>query len=118
MTRIQKSNEIKNKFICPKKVVVHWDGKTLTLRGRLESKRVCVYVSGVEEDWMRKLFGIPETNSARGEDELKVIRCLTPPPPTVENTPGPASTWKSGWSILSCGWHAGSTCRSCTSGWR
>ena len=41
-TRIQRSKEINNKFICPERVVVHWDGKTLMLRGRLESKRVCV----------------------------------------------------------------------------
>ena len=47
--RTKKSREIKEGFRCPDKVVVHWDGKTLATCGRLETKRVCVYLSAVEE---------------------------------------------------------------------
>ena len=46
----------------------------MTLRGRLESKRVCVYLSGVEEEKMRKLLGIPETLSGKGVDEFKLVK--------------------------------------------
>ena len=64
--RHKQSKEIKDNSMCPDKVVVHWDGKTLTLRGRLESKRVCVYLSGVQEEKMRKLLGISETGQSAG----------------------------------------------------
>ena len=73
-TRLQKSKQIKNNFKCPDKVVVHWDGKTLKVRGGLESKRVYVYLSGVEEERMRKLLGIPETESGTGADEFEVVK--------------------------------------------
>ena len=73
-TRLKKSKEIKDNFKCPDKVVVHWDGKTLKVRGGLESKRVCVLLSGVEEERMRKLLGIPETESGTGVDEFEVVK--------------------------------------------
>ena len=47
--RSKKAREVKVGFRCPDKAVVHWDGKTLAVRGRLETKRVCVYLSAVEE---------------------------------------------------------------------
>ena len=75
--RVGKSNEIKESFKCPEKVVIHWDGKTLILRGREVSKRVCVYLSGVEDDRLRKLLGIPETESGKGVDEFEEVKeCL------------------------------------------
>ena len=72
--RLNKSREIKDNFKCPDKVVVHWDGKTLKVRGGLESKRICVYLSGMEEDKMRKLLGIPETDSGKGVKEFEVVK--------------------------------------------
>ena len=61
-------------FSCPDRVVVHWDGKTLTLRGRVESKRVCIYLSGVEAVNMIKLLGIPECSTGKGIDEFELVR--------------------------------------------
>ena len=72
--RLRKSDNILKDFKCPDKVVVHWDGKTLSLRGRIESKRVCVYLSGVEADKVRKLLGIPECCSGKGVDEFELVR--------------------------------------------
>ena len=72
--RLQKSKQIREEFTCPDRVVVHWDGKTLTLRGNVKSTRVCVYLSGVEAEQTRKLLGIPEAKSGRGEDEFGVVK--------------------------------------------
>ena len=72
--RLDKADEIKNKFVCPDKVVAHWDGKTLTLRGRIESKRVAIYISGVDGEHTRKLLGIPECVSGQGKDEFEVTK--------------------------------------------
>ena len=71
--RVAKAKEICDSFQCPAKGVIHWDGKTLFLRGRVESKRVCVYLSGVEEDRSRKLLGIPEAVSGKGVDEFEIV---------------------------------------------
>ena len=72
--RLKKAEEILQDFKCPDKVVIHWDRKTLSLKGRLESKRVCVYLSGVNAEKVRKLLGIPETSSGRGVDEFELVR--------------------------------------------
>ena len=72
--RIEKARDIIDTYECPDKVVVHWDGKTLTLRGRIESIRVCVYLSGVDAEKTRKLLGIPKTESGKGVDEFEVVK--------------------------------------------
>ena len=72
--RLEKAKEIKEDFIIPEKVVVHWDGKTLTLRGRIQSKRVCIYLSGVDAEQTRKLLGIPQAASGTGEDEFEMVK--------------------------------------------
>ena len=72
--RLDKADEIKEKFVCPDKVVAHWDGKTLALRGRIESKRVAIYISGVDGEHTRKLLGIPECVSGQGKDEFEVTK--------------------------------------------
>ena len=110
-------------------MVVHWDGKTLKVCGQLESKRVCVYVSGVEEEQVRKLLGIPETSSGKGEEEFKVVKEKLKEwglkeevvdmvfDTTASNSgehSGPASTWRGGWGAQSSGWPAGSASPSCT----
>ena len=52
-------------------MVVHWDGKTLTLGGNVKSARVCV---GVDEEQTRNLLGIPEAEPGRGEAEFEVVK--------------------------------------------
>ena len=72
--RVKRAKEVMDEFVCSDKVVVHWDGKTLTLKGKVESKRVCVYLSGVEAEKSIKLLGIPECSSGKGVDEFQVVR--------------------------------------------
>ena len=72
--RLEKSADILTNFDCPDKVVVHWDGKTLKLKGRIESKRVCIFISGVDAEKTRKLLGIPEVESGKGVDEFEVVK--------------------------------------------
>ena len=55
-------------------MVVHWDGKAMKLKGKIESKRVCVYISGVNAEKVQKLLGIPESQSGRGVDEFNVVK--------------------------------------------
>ena len=57
--RTETAAVIKEAFDCPDKVIVHWDGKTLTLKGNLKSNRVCVYVTGTEAEILRKLLAVP-----------------------------------------------------------
>ena len=59
--RIRISQEVKENFTCPEYVSVRFDGKTLTLKGKMKSTRIAVYISGVDADNVRKLLGIPET---------------------------------------------------------
>ena len=72
--RLEKSADILANFDCPDKVVLHWDGKTLKLKGRIESKRVCIFISGVDAAKTRKLLGIPEVESGKGVDEFEVVK--------------------------------------------
>ena len=44
--RLKLSATIRENFQCSDLVVVHWDGKILTVKGNKESNRVAVYVSG------------------------------------------------------------------------
>ena len=72
--RLEKAKEIMDTYVCPDRVVVHWDGKTLTLRGHINSIRVCIYLSGVDAEKTRKLLGIPETSSGKGVDEFEIVK--------------------------------------------
>ena len=72
--RLEKAADILTNYDCPDKVVVHWDGKTLKLRGRIDSKRVCIFISGVDAQKTRKLLGIPEVESGKGVDEFEVVK--------------------------------------------
>ena len=71
--RTKTSATIKEKFKCPDKCTVHWDGKGLTLKGNRKSNRVCVYLTGADANTTRKLLGVPETPSGTGADEAKVV---------------------------------------------
>ena len=45
---LEKSKDIMETYVFPDKVIFHWDGKTFKLTGRIMSKRVCIYISGVD----------------------------------------------------------------------
>ena len=72
--RVKKSKDIKEVYVIPDKLIVHWDGKTFKLRGRIQSKRVCIYLSGVDAEKCRKLLGIPEVESGKGVDEFEMVK--------------------------------------------
>ena len=73
--RVKRAREIKEGFSCPSKVVIHWDGKTLKLRGKITSNRVCVYLSGLgNQSEIRKLLGIPGAETGTGADEFKIVQ--------------------------------------------
>ena len=76
--RLKKAGEIKESFECPENCVIHWDGKMLHLRGRVGSNRVCVYLSGIDENQTKKLLGIPEAETGRGIAEFEVVKgCMS-----------------------------------------
>ena len=74
--RVKMSASIKENFQCPELVVVHWDGKILTVKGNKESNRVAVYVSGVDDSGFRKLMGCPEVQDGTGMSEAKVVKAF------------------------------------------
>ena len=74
--RLKLSATIMENFLCPDLVVVHWDGKILTVKGNKESNRVAVYVSGVDGTGFRKLLGCPETKDGTGKAEAEVVKTL------------------------------------------
>ena len=72
--RLKVAKQVKEDFTIPPKVSLHWDGSTLNIRGNLKSNRVCVYVSGADFAKTRKLLGIPETESGKGEVEAELVK--------------------------------------------
>ena len=74
--RVKMSEFIKENFVCPKLVDVHWDGKMLTEKGNKESNRVAVYISGVDATGFRKLMGCPETKDGTGKSEADVVKAV------------------------------------------
>ena len=70
------SKKIKEDFMVPDHVVVHWDGKILKVKGNIQSNKVCVYVTGVTSDNTRKLLGVPETTDGSGAAKAKVVQTL------------------------------------------
>ena len=72
--RLEKSKDIMETYVFPDKVIVYWDGKTFKLEGRIMSKRVCIYISGVDVENIRKLLGIPEVESGKGVDEFEMVK--------------------------------------------
>jgi hypothetical protein len=55
--RTETASKIKEDFQCPDKVTVHWDGKTMKLKGNVKSNRVCVYLTGADAEKTMKLLG-------------------------------------------------------------
>ena len=71
--RIRIAKIAKDEFKCPELVSLHWDGKTLTVRGKIKSNRIAVYLTGTDGQRYRKLLGIPETMSGSGAAEANVV---------------------------------------------
>ena len=72
--RVRISNTIKEDFIVPEKLVLHWDGKILKIKGNQQSNRVCVYITGVTAQNVRKLLAVPETKDGTGSAEAEVVK--------------------------------------------
>ena len=72
--RVRLSSSIKENFPIPDKGVAHWDGKIMKTKGDTKSNRVCVYISGVDEDGIKKLLGVPEVQDGTGAAEAEVVK--------------------------------------------
>ena len=59
--RLRIAKDVKDNFVCPLHVSLHWDGKILTMKGKVKSNRVAIYISGTDSQKVRKVLGIPET---------------------------------------------------------
>ena len=73
-TRLKTAKAIKDNFICPEHVVVHWDGKLLKLKAGAKADHICVYISGANEDKVTKLLGVPEVDSGSGMQQKDVVQ--------------------------------------------
>ena len=71
--RSERAAQIKKDFKCPEKVSVHWDGKGVITKGNQKSNRICVYISGVEENRPMKLLAVPETPNGTGLAEANIV---------------------------------------------
>ena len=74
--RIRISGFIKDNFKKPVRLVVQWDGKIVKEKANRLSNRVCVYITGVENEDVRKLLGVPETVDGTGMAESEVVKNL------------------------------------------
>ena len=74
--RISISDNVKDNFQCPQHVSVYFDGKTLTLKGKMKSIRIAVYISGVDAEKVWKLLGIPETPPGTGKAEAETVKTV------------------------------------------
>ena len=74
--RIKISSSIKDNFQKSERLVVQWDGKIVKEKGSKLSNRVCVYVTGVENEDFRKLLGVPETVDGTGMAESELVKNL------------------------------------------
>ena len=72
--RVKISKCVKEDFQKPERVVVHFDGKILKIKGNMHSNRLAVYITGVEESPIRKLLGVPETKDGTGVAEAEVVK--------------------------------------------
>ena len=72
--RLRIADQVLAEFTCPQQVSLHWDGKTLKMKGKIKSNRVAVYISGTDGEKVRKLLGIPETKDGSGKEEAVVIK--------------------------------------------
>lgn len=71
--RVKVAKAVKESFVCPGLVSLHWDGKILKVKGGLTSNRVAVYVAGIDSEKRQKLLGAPEVKIGTGEAEAAVV---------------------------------------------
>ena len=72
--RLSIAIKVKEDFVCPQRVALHWDGKTCKEKGNKKSGRVCVYLSGADDNKVTKLLAVPETLSGTGKAEAEVVK--------------------------------------------
>ena len=48
----------------------------LNLKGNIKSNRVCVYLTGVDQDKSKKLLGIPDAPNGTGLEEFRIVENL------------------------------------------
>ena len=74
--RLATAKAVKVKFVKPKHVTVHWDGKILKLQAGVTSDRCCVYISGANAEKISKLLGVPEIPNGTGTSQEKAVEEL------------------------------------------
>ena len=72
--RILISDKVKEEFVCPVRAALHWDGKTLKIKRNKKSGRVCIYLSGVDNDKNKKLLAVPEAMCGTGKAEADAVK--------------------------------------------
>ena len=72
--RVKIAAKVKEEFRCPDLVSVHWDGKILTLKGKIKSHRVAVSITGANAERVKKLLGVPECKGGTGVEEAEVVK--------------------------------------------
>ena len=128
--RIRIDKSVKDKFMCPDLVSLHWDGKTLTVRGKIKSNIIAVYLTGTDGQRYMKLLGIPKTQSGSRKAEARVVKkalmdwdaqkeCINlvfdKPQATQVQRLGPVCTCSCMSAIPCYGAGEDNTCTSCTS---
>ena len=71
---VKRAESIKSKYSIPTFVIVHWDGKNLTLKKGVSSERCCVYISGVPGK--QKLLRIPEIPTGTGSAQESAMTAM------------------------------------------
>ena len=71
--RLDTAKAVKDDFVKPKYITVHWDGKILKLEAGISSDRCCVYISGANEEKLTKLLGVPEIPNGSGSAQEKAV---------------------------------------------
>ena len=71
--RITSADKIKQDFVKPKYLTVHWDGKIMKLRKGVTSDRCCVYVAAAGPDKVQKLLGVPDLPRGTGAAQKKAV---------------------------------------------
>ena len=72
-TRFETEADIKDNFVPPKHVNVHWDGKGLKEKAGKKAEYICVYISGADNDKVTKLLGVPKVDSGSGLQQKEVV---------------------------------------------
>ena len=71
--RITSADNIKQDFVEPENLTVHWNGKLMTEREGLTSDRCCVYESAAGLDKVQKLLGVSDLPRGTGAAQKKAV---------------------------------------------